>query len=651
MSHTRGWDTGYAQFFDASTNDCDSVSWKIWLSLFSKQYLTQARRQAMNSLVVKMNNALQAAVQRAGDQVVFVDYDDYVGYLGGRYCLPGVDENMGNGANREVLFFYEMKTTDSPFMPKGDTDPYHDDLKRRNSPTLAAEDTLDGEIGNLIHQTIVANQDAKLDDAVANSDLDASVAIQEGQKMVGRRSAAQPGNLERGLGPRWAGNGTNSGCGKPTASGMTTSYGRSAPVVGTGRPIPTGTSCLNTEPVDDGAVLGWFIPDSVSRVFHPQQGGHAMITNLVLYNMASKNAASLGLTMPPQNLSFAGDSCPLPPSPACNGDGSDRWMSRTSAISAVSSFCSNYQNLAGSTGKDATVTFNPNSLDYVRVTIDWEDDFTIGEGQCNSWFDTVVDGCDTSSDGNLKHGGSIGYVANASLSVEPLVIRRKWDGGQASNAKCNGESTTKYLDQETLASNIQDFCTKSAAQNIVTSGTTFTQDYNEGTPDFVTLATSWPNGVYDYQVFQDECSYYLSVVMNGCDAPNGKSNPMNWKHGGSISDYNKITYSVTPNENRPSAPSAPLGSCTSWYKVFYATFDVYGAGFANSDYGQAPGGLLDQLRGCGVVTGWTFEYNTSPSSDGTEWHAYGSLPIGTRGCVGSAVTSAGGFTGGCGGNG
>lgn len=32
------------------------------------------------------------AISRAGAQVKFVDYDSYVGEMGGRYCEAGVDE-------------------------------------------------------------------------------------------------------------------------------------------------------------------------------------------------------------------------------------------------------------------------------------------------------------------------------------------------------------------------------------------------------------------------------------------------------------------------------------------------------------------------------------------------------------------------------
>lgn len=139
--------------------------------------------------------------------------------------------------------------------------------------------------------------------------------------------------------------------------------------------------------------------------------------------------------------------------------------------------------------------------------------------------------------------------------------------------------------------------------------------------------------------------------MNGCDVPVNSANPMNWKHGGNMKDNNGVSYTITPNANRTPPPDQTFGSCTSWYKVLWASFDVYGGGWANSDFGQDPGGVLAQMRGCGAVTGWGFDYFDTPVSDGTEWHAYGRLPIGTRGCVGSAVASSGGFGGGCGGNG
>ena len=682
----------------------------------------------MNSLVDAMNSKLEAAVQRGGDQVVFINYDSYVGSLNSRYCAPGVDENKGNGANRDYSFFYEMKSSDTPFMPPNDN-PYHDELKRRDT-TIPANDTTDGEIGSWIQQTLEQYSNAQLNDDVANSDLDSSVAQEKTSLHKQRMNKRGPltwtprspwqkraTSVPYGSGSvsGVSGNGTafshpsdsNPSSTKPLKS--TSSPSLSHSIIGTSttqasgsyrlhatqsatnssiwhnsslkkKLNPSGTSGLNKSsnanqtldcsgdlycnetmrgdnrllhPVSHAAIAGYFVPDSVGRVFHPQQAGHAMIANIILYAMAQRNAASLNVAFPPENLTNIGDSCLLPPSPACNGSSTDTWTSRDAAVSAVSSFCNNYANVAGSAGKTTSATFNPNTLDYMSVSITWDDDDAIGEAQCNGWFDTVVDGCDIPDpgDSNVKHGGSIGFATNATLSIDPLVMQRIWDKGKATGQQCNGINNEHYVTQSTLAGNIQDFCTASAGQNIANSGSTFTKDYNVGTPDHVTLTTIWPNGLLNYQVFADECNYYLSTIMNGCDIPNGNSNPMDWKHGGSMKDNNGVAYTIAPNTNRAPAPDKPLGHCTSWYKGFYATFDVYGGGWADSDFGQSPGGVLAQLRGCGAVTGWNFEYYDSPGSDGTEWHAWGKLPIGTKRCVGRAVPSSGGFSGGCGGNG
>ena len=669
----------------------------------------------MNKLVDAMNNKVQAAVQRGGDQVVFIDYDPYVESTVGRYCVPGVDEDKGNGANRAFSFFYEMKTNDTPFMPPLE-DPYlHDELRRRDT-TIPSDETTDGEIGSWIEQTLQQYSDVQLNDDVASSDLDSSVAKEKSsihnQRMKKRgpltwkhRVSLQPRTRTS---PSGSGNVSGiSGTGTaasysvrsstshltlgtsapymsgfhgllPTGSPSNSSLWQKIPPNKTGSPTGTGipkkssstnltidcsgnvhcnTSLVSVDEkvasVVHASVAGYLIPDSVGRIFHPQQGGHAMIANMILYAMAKRNAASLNVAFPPEELTSITGSCPLPPRASCHGSSTDSWTSRDSAISAVSSFCSNYANVAGSAGKTSSSTFNPDNFDYMSVSIDWHDDNNIGEAQCNRWFDTVVDGCDIPGpgDSNVKHGGSIGFGTNATLRVEPLVMQRIWDKGKATDRQCKGIDNNNYVTQSTLASNIQGFCDVSAQQKIAKSGSTFTKEYNAGTPDHVTITTTWPTGPLNYQVFAEECNYYLSTIMNGCDVPNGNSNPMNWKHGGSMKDYNDVAYTIAPNANRAPPPDKPLGNCKSWYKFISATFDVYGGGWASSDSGLSPGGVRDQIKGCGLVTGWKFEYYDSPASDGTEWHAWGKLPIGTRRCLGRAVPSSGGFSGGCGGNG
>lgn len=53
-----------------------------------------------------------SAVERAGAQVKFVDYDSYVGYFNGRFCEAGVDESTSDSNTRWVLkLHHEWKIT------------------------------------------------------------------------------------------------------------------------------------------------------------------------------------------------------------------------------------------------------------------------------------------------------------------------------------------------------------------------------------------------------------------------------------------------------------------------------------------------------------------------------------------------------------
>lgn len=177
--------------------------------------------------------------------------------------------------------------------------------------------------------------------------------------------------------------------------------------------------------------------------------------------------------------------------------------------------------MRGSKGDLTSATFGSN-FDYMNVPISWEsDDAVISEHGCSTWLDTVTDGCNVPQPGqsNDKHGGLIEYTnskLNATMKIEPLVMRRIWDGGQAGGQQCNGIDTNNYLDQGTLQSNIADFCAKSAEQKIADSDSTFSQVYNDGTPDRVELSTQWPKGERNYEVFQDECQYYMSVIRYVC---------------------------------------------------------------------------------------------------------------------------------------
>ncbi|XMA20860.1 hypothetical protein WAI453_013651 [Rhynchosporium graminicola] len=110
--------TGYAKFWaEDLTTECDSVTWSTWIydlynSFQRDQKLTRSHRRTMNELVDAVNAKIAIAVEKAGNRVKFVDYDQYVGYFNGRFCEAGVDEATKESETRQGLMFYEMSTWD-----------------------------------------------------------------------------------------------------------------------------------------------------------------------------------------------------------------------------------------------------------------------------------------------------------------------------------------------------------------------------------------------------------------------------------------------------------------------------------------------------------------------------------------------------------
>jgi hypothetical protein len=140
----------------------------------------------MNAAVDSMNEVLRRAVERAGSQVHFVDYDSYVDMIGGRFCQPGQDESAGKGANLQDLFFYQMESSYS--RPK-----YHQDLKRRQSDEVGSGEgsTLNELYGAMIQAAIDENPEAALQDDNASNDLEAKVDEIDEQAKIRRDGGSQ----------------------------------------------------------------------------------------------------------------------------------------------------------------------------------------------------------------------------------------------------------------------------------------------------------------------------------------------------------------------------------------------------------------------------------------------------------------------------
>jgi hypothetical protein len=322
--------------------------------LFTSEYLTQERRQNMNDLVDAMNDALAAAVERAGSQVHFIDYDKYVGMNGGRYCQPGRDESRGNGANLPYAFFYQMKTEDEPWFEADEV--WADEgwkLKLRqmeDGDFGAVNGTLGALYGAMIQQAIDKEQDddeddfAALEDDNVNPDLDAevdevvddeaesqtasrlrsrSVRTHLGRHKHHKRFASMPNSTDtvsHAFNFTMVDNSatSNNDATRKThdlgfkvyrqvsdsmiatssfASANTTArFGNSTAGSSSGTVVANSTHILlaNNKAVRKVNVKKLVVSDQTSRVFHPTQLGHSLIANMILYQMAADNAGKNG---------------------------------------------------------------------------------------------------------------------------------------------------------------------------------------------------------------------------------------------------------------------------------------------------------------------------------------------------------------------
>lgn len=301
----------------------------------------------MNDLVDAMNGVLRSAVEKAGPQVHFIEYDRYVDVTGGRYCQPGRDEYAGRGANLPNLFFYQTKTIDQAWQIPPPPPPSI--LGRRQSDEAedlgAANGTLGAMYGALLEEAIkeYTGDDgyAAVDDGNVNPDIEvlAEIEIDEkgdsGSGIKKRASLLEHRRSSRNSDPPFArtldvsAKAAPSWNTTPVDSGhtITPSHHVQAPRLGSkvynGGSLSTASFAGNhtifrfsnatnsTEGLSTGTVIAnnthimiagfpkpimrLFIPDTTARTFHPTQGGHALIANLILYQMRVDRAKRQGM--------------------------------------------------------------------------------------------------------------------------------------------------------------------------------------------------------------------------------------------------------------------------------------------------------------------------------------------------------------------
>lgn len=104
--------TGYAQFFNAETTQCNNVTFCIWENPTKNHtcpLLTQDLRRDMNDLTNLLNAKVSAAIQRAissnhlsNATITFIDYDP--SFEGHRFCEPS---NIEPAYTNPDIWFYQ----------------------------------------------------------------------------------------------------------------------------------------------------------------------------------------------------------------------------------------------------------------------------------------------------------------------------------------------------------------------------------------------------------------------------------------------------------------------------------------------------------------------------------------------------------------
>lgn len=153
-----------------------------------------------------------------------------------------------------------------------------------------------------------------------------------------------------------------------------------------------------------------------------------------------------------------------------------------------------------------------------------------------------------------------------------------------------------YASAEALYNNIGDFC-QHVGDNVphIAFGWTRSKTYYHNTPDEYTMTVTLANRVFSSD--QHRCIDAMTSIIDGCDVSVGGSNPMNWKQGGKLV-HGKYTYQIDiSRQNRPwPPPTKPRQKCEGWYKFFFQHYDIYGAGWANHDWGEKS--LMQAINPC-----------------------------------------------------
>lgn len=209
--------------------------------------------------------------------------------------------------------------------------------------------------------------------------------------------------------------------------------------------------------------------------------------------------------------------------------------------------------------------------------------------------------------------------------------------------ECAGKEE-EYFWRDNARAHVDEYCNEMGGQYKPGTEGNFEKSYETGTAEEQIWSFQWKaKGQSEQPAVVEKCKAVMADLIDGCD-----TNSHEWKHGGRFvwaTDPNSPDAEYTFNMRAKRARNTPVGKrvgkCDVWYKFWYDEFFISGGGFAGADHGQSQ--LLGNLRRCGVVSEWRFDYYDKIQDDGTEWNAYGRIPIGAQqwDCVRRAMVDSG----------
>ncbi|KAI9794422.1 MAG: hypothetical protein M1816_005492 [Peltula sp. TS41687] len=195
-----------------------------------------------------------------------------------------------------------------------------------------------------------------------------------------------------------------------------------------------------------------------------------------------------------------------------------------------------------------------------------------------------------------------------------------------SNA-CHGVNGDIWvIHRDTAVKNVNDFCAQGSKS----------VEYNQGSVDHLRLSVDYPADRSKGPRDAPDCKKNLvDAVIDGCDGNDPINNPHNYKFGSTLTLGDGWVFKMEPLSKQINEDS-----CDVSYRFLFDGFEVRGKNWPDAKLGPNGEGLLKELKGCGAVTKWEFEW--TPNDVKYQWYAHGQLPIGTKACVGHAVETAGG---------